>query len=110
MGDRLFSRRDPIADRSNTRTEQGGGTPDAILILLDYVGDVHDLNYAYSSAVASLAAVPTPAAAGRLTLAQVRALLRKAGRNRGIDAEPPDCAKPFARSTERRISSPTDTW
>jgi len=34
-----------------------------------------------------LAAAPTPAAAARLTLAQLRALLRKAGRSRGIDAE-----------------------
>ena len=36
---------------------------------------------------AVLAAAPTPAAAARLTLAQLRALLRKAGRSRGIDAE-----------------------
>jgi transposase len=34
-----------------------------------------------------LAAAPTPAAAARLTLAQLRNLLRKAGRSRGIDAE-----------------------
>jgi transposase len=34
-----------------------------------------------------LAAAPTPAAAARLTLAQLRALLKKAGRSRGIDAE-----------------------
>jgi transposase len=34
-----------------------------------------------------LAAAPTPADAARLTLAQLRALLRKAGRSRGIDAE-----------------------
>jgi Transposase/Transposase IS116/IS110/IS902 family len=34
-----------------------------------------------------LAAAPTPAAAARLTLAQLRALLRRAGRCRGIDAE-----------------------
>ncbi|HEY2268105.1 MAG TPA: IS110 family transposase [Streptosporangiaceae bacterium] len=34
-----------------------------------------------------LAAAPTPAAAARLTLAQLRALLRKAGRSRGLDAE-----------------------
>ena len=34
-----------------------------------------------------LAAAPTPAAAGTLTLTQLRALLRKAGRSRGIDAE-----------------------
>jgi transposase len=34
-----------------------------------------------------LAAAPAPAAAARLTLAQLRALLRKAGRSRGIDAE-----------------------
>ncbi len=34
-----------------------------------------------------LAAAPTPAAAASLTAAQLRALLRKAGRSRGIDAE-----------------------
>jgi transposase len=34
-----------------------------------------------------LAAAPDPAAAAKLTLAQLRALLRKAGRSRGIDAE-----------------------
>jgi transposase len=36
---------------------------------------------------AVLAAAPTPAAAAGLTLAQLRALLKKAGRSRGIDAE-----------------------
>jgi transposase len=36
---------------------------------------------------AVLAAAPTPADAAKLTLAQLRALLRKAGRSRGIDAE-----------------------
>ena len=36
---------------------------------------------------AILAAAPTPEAAAKLTLAQLRALLRKAGRSRGIDAE-----------------------
>jgi transposase len=34
-----------------------------------------------------LAAAPTPAAAAALTLSQLRSLLRKAGRSRGIDAE-----------------------
>ncbi len=34
-----------------------------------------------------LAAAPTPAAAGTLTLTQLRALLRTAGRSRGIDTE-----------------------
>ena len=34
-----------------------------------------------------LAAAPTPTAAAKLTLAQLRALLKKAGRSRGIDAE-----------------------
>src|SRR5579859_5086917 len=34
-----------------------------------------------------LAAAPTPAGAARLTQAQLRALLRKAGRSRGIDTE-----------------------
>jgi len=36
---------------------------------------------------AILAAAPAPAAGAALTLAQLRALLRKAGRSRGIDAE-----------------------
>jgi len=36
---------------------------------------------------AVLAAAPTPADAARLTLTQLRALLRKAGRSRGIDTE-----------------------
>jgi Transposase len=36
---------------------------------------------------AILATAPTPAAAARLTLAQLRALLRRAGRSRGIDDE-----------------------
>ena len=36
---------------------------------------------------AILAAAPTPVSAAKLTLAQLRALLRKAGRSRGIDAE-----------------------
>jgi transposase len=36
---------------------------------------------------AILAAAPDPAAAARLTLAQLRSLLRNAGRSRGIDAE-----------------------
>jgi Transposase/Transposase IS116/IS110/IS902 family len=36
---------------------------------------------------AILAAAPTPAAAAALTMAQLRALLRKAGRSRGIDTE-----------------------
>src|SRR5215475_4535628 len=36
---------------------------------------------------AVLAAAPAPAAAARLSLAQLRTLLKKAGRSRGIDAE-----------------------
>ena len=36
---------------------------------------------------AILAAAPTPAAAAKLTLTQLRALLKKAGRSRGIDTE-----------------------
>ncbi|MGH3155274.1 MAG: IS110 family transposase [Streptosporangiaceae bacterium] len=36
---------------------------------------------------AILAAAPTPAIASKLTLAQLRALLKKSGRSRGIDAE-----------------------
>ena len=35
----------------------------------------------------TLAAAPTPATAAQLTLAQLRALLKKAGRSRGIDTE-----------------------
>jgi transposase len=43
-----------------------------------------------------LAAAPTPAAATRLTLTQLRALLRKAGRSRGIDAEATRLREAFA--------------
>ena len=58
---------------------------------------------------AFLAAAPTPADAARLTLAQLRALLRKAGRSRGIDTEaarlhdafrtPADAPAPARRGT-----------
>ncbi len=51
---------------------------------------------------AILAAAPDPAAAARLTLAQLRALLRKAGRSRGIDAED----SPAARDVPRRADAP----
>jgi len=37
---------------------------------------------------ALLPAAPTPRAAARLTLAQLRALLRRAGLQRGLDTEP----------------------
>jgi hypothetical protein len=49
IGDGLFWR-SAIADRSDARAEQSGGTPDAILILLDYAGEVTDLSHAYSIA------------------------------------------------------------
>jgi hypothetical protein len=43
-------------------------------------------DWAYPSRVV-LAAAPTPAHAAKLTRAQLRSLLKKAGRQRGIDAE-----------------------
>ena len=46
-----------------------------------------DGGIARPEARAVLAAAPAPAAGARLTLAQLRAALRKAGRSRGIDAE-----------------------
>ena len=42
-----------------------------------------------------LAAAPTPAAAAKLTLTQLRALLKKAGRSRGIDTEAPRLREAF---------------
>jgi transposase len=45
-----------------------------------------------------LAAAPDPAAAAKLTLAQLRALLRKAGRSRGIDAEAARLREAFRRA------------
>jgi transposase len=50
-----------------------------------------------------LAAAPTPAAAARLTLAQLRALLRKAGRSRGIDAEAARLREAFRQQQMRQL-------
>jgi transposase len=50
-----------------------------------------------------LAAAPTPAAAARLTLAQLRALLRKAGRQRGIDAEAARLRAAFRKEQMRQL-------
>jgi transposase len=52
---------------------------------------------------AILAAAPTPATAARLTLAQLRALLRKAGRSRGIDAE---AARPREAFRQEQMRQP----
>jgi transposase len=52
---------------------------------------------------AVLAAAPTPAAAARLTLAQLRALLRKAGRSRGIDAEAERLREAFRQEQMRQL-------
>ena len=51
---------------------------------------------------AILAAAPTPATAARLTLAQLRALLRKAGRSRGIDAEAARLREAFRQEQMRQ--------
>ncbi len=50
-----------------------------------------------------LAAAPTPAAAGSLTLAQLRALLKKAGRTRGIDAEARRLREAFREQQMRQL-------
>ena len=50
-----------------------------------------------------LAAAPTPAAAGKLTLAQLRALLKKAGRARGIDAEARRLREAFREQQMRQL-------
>ena len=50
-----------------------------------------------------LAAAPTPADAARLTLAQLRALLRKAGRSRGIDAEAARLRDAFREEQMRQL-------
>jgi transposase len=50
-----------------------------------------------------LAAAPTPAAAAKLNLAQLRALLRKAGRSRGIDAEAQRLRDAFRREQMRQL-------
>jgi transposase len=50
-----------------------------------------------------LAAAPTPADAGRLTLSQLRALLRKAGRSRSIDAEAARLRTAFREQQMRQL-------
>src|ERR1700751_5637380 len=52
---------------------------------------------------AVLAAAPTPAQAARLTLGQLRALLKKAGRSRGIDAEAQRLRDPFRAGQMRQL-------
>ena len=52
---------------------------------------------------AVLAAAPTPAGAARLTLTQLRALLRKAGRSRGIDAEATRLREAFRAPQMRQL-------
>jgi transposase len=52
---------------------------------------------------AILAAAPGPAAAGRLTLAQLRALLRKAGRIRNIDTEAARLREAFRAPQMRQL-------
>src|SRR5579859_5608966 len=50
-----------------------------------------------------LAAAPTPADAARLTLAQLRALLKRAGRARGIDAEAARLREAFRQPQMRQL-------
>jgi hypothetical protein len=50
-----------------------------------------------------LAAAPDPAAAARLTLARLRALLKKAGRVRGIDAEAARLREAFREEQMRQL-------
>ena len=50
-----------------------------------------------------LAAAPTPADAAKLTLAQLRALLKKAGRSRGIDAEAARLREAFRQEQMRQL-------
>jgi transposase len=52
---------------------------------------------------AVLAAAPAPAEAAKLTLAQLRALLRKAGRSRGIDAEAERLREAFRAPQMRQL-------
>ncbi len=52
---------------------------------------------------AILAAAPTPAAAAKLTPAQLRGLLRKAGRKRGIDAEAARLREAFTAEQMRQL-------
>ena len=50
-----------------------------------------------------LAAAPTPAAAAKLTLTQLRSLLKKAGRQRGIDAEATRLREAFRAPQMRQL-------
>jgi hypothetical protein len=50
-----------------------------------------------------LAAAPTPAAAAKLTLTQLRSLLRKAGRQRGINAEATQLRQAFRAPQMRQL-------
>lgn len=50
-----------------------------------------------------LAAAPDPAAAAKLTAAQLRALLKKAGRSRGIDAEAQRLREAFGTEQMRQL-------
>ena len=52
---------------------------------------------------AILAAAPTPGDAAKLTPAQLRALLRKAGRSRGIDAEAQRLREAFRTPQMRQL-------
>jgi transposase len=52
---------------------------------------------------AVLAAAPTPADAARLTVTQLRAVLRKAGRSRGIDTEAARLREAFRASQMRQL-------
>ncbi len=52
---------------------------------------------------AILAAAPTPAAAATLSLAQLRALLRKAGRSRGIDTQAARLREAFRAGQMRQL-------
>ena len=52
---------------------------------------------------AVLAAAPTPADAARLTVTQLRALLRKAGRSRGIDTEAARLREAFRAPQMRQL-------
>jgi transposase len=56
-----------------------------------------------AEARALLAAAPAPATAAKLALAQLRALLRKAGRSRGIDAEAARLREAFRAPQMRQL-------
>ncbi|MGH3405116.1 MAG: IS110 family transposase [Streptosporangiaceae bacterium] len=56
-----------------------------------------------AEARAILAAAPAPQAAARLTLAQLRALLKKAGRSRGLDAEATRLREAFRTDQMRQL-------